>query len=203
MELSGLEALTALLLLVVPGVIAAIVYDLLIPGDKRNWSDQLAEAVAYGFFNFIVWWWLIYDSIELSHSNRVQATIGLAATLLVSPALLGLLAFKVRSGKWLARWVRTPTPTAWDHVFGQTKEQRRERWVRIHLNDGRMLGGLLSKGSYASTYPQRQDLFVQEEWRLDNTGRFVEKLSDTGGFLVNMDNCRLIEFMELEHEVTR
>jgi hypothetical protein len=47
------------LIFFIPGFITLKVYDLLIPGEARDFSKSLFDAVAYSSLNFAVFFWLI------------------------------------------------------------------------------------------------------------------------------------------------
>jgi len=183
-------------LIVLPGVFAALAYGLFFPQDRRNWSNQLLEVAAYGFLNYIAWHRVIDELQSRGALSPWCSTLGLVGTLVVSPSLLGAAAAWSRQWTWLARVLRSPLPTSWDHAFSRTRLG--ERWIRIHLKDGRMVGGLLREGSHASAYPHPQDVFVKEQWSLSSDGRFRERIEQSGGILIRADDCVLMEFFELK-----
>ncbi len=56
--------------------------------------------------------------------------------------------------------------------------------------------------SFASTSPGRRDIYVEEIWRVDDQGRFLERIEQTAGALVKRDECSVIEFFTVgaDHE---
>ena len=81
-------------------------------------------------------------------------------------------------------------PKSWDYFFS-----RKECcFMLVHLNNGRVIGGLYGPGSFASSYPEKEDLYLQEVWKVDAKGKFIEKISGSKGLLVNYD---VIEYIEL------
>ena len=64
----------------------------------------------------------------------------------------------------------------------------------IHLNNGRMIGGLYGTDSFASSYPEKEDIYLQEIWKIDTEGNFIEKITGSKGLLINHD---VIEYVEL------
>jgi hypothetical protein len=80
------------------------------------------------------------------------------------------------------------TPTSWDHYFNIGEDC----FVLIHTKaDGEMIGGLFSGKSFASSYPE------EELWRVDENGKFKEKVEGTNGLLVNFEEIKYIEFFRL------
>ena len=51
--------LALFLIFFIPGFISLKVYDLLVPGERRDFSKSLFDAVAYSSLNFVALLWLI------------------------------------------------------------------------------------------------------------------------------------------------
>ena len=49
-------------------------------------------------------------------------------------------------------------------------------------------------------YPYTRDVYVEEVWKVDADGKFIEKIPGSAGMLVSMDNCYLIELFRLTQE---
>ncbi|MDR0637500.1 MAG: DUF6338 family protein [Spirochaetaceae bacterium] len=88
------------------------------------------------------------------------------------------------------------TPAAWDHYFNDCQDC----FVLIHLKSGGTVGGFYSGNSFASSYPGNKDLYLQELWALDEEGAFKEKVKETNGFWVSVDEIELIEFLKPDSE---
>ena len=96
----------------------------------------------------------------------------------------------ILSWKRLRPYILDPTPLAWDHYFRKGEPC----FVLVHLKNGNYIGGRYSDESYASSYPEPQELYLSEVWRVDGEGRFVEKIESTKGVLVNNDIIEYLEF---------
>ncbi|GHU11743.1 hypothetical protein FACS1894151_11440 [Spirochaetia bacterium] len=70
-------------------------------------------------------------------------------------------------------------------------------FILLHLKDGELLGGLYRKGSFASSYPEKQDLYISELWKVDGKGAFKTKVKNSGGVLVSFDEIKFIEIFTL------
>lgn len=67
-------------------------------------------------------------------------------------------------------------------------------WVLVHLKSGKMIGGLFGKESFASSFPNSQDLYLEAVWKIDNKGLFKEEVPQTRGLLINSSEIEFLEF---------
>lgn len=188
------------LLLVLPGFIALSVYDLFIPARERTAATSFFLGISYGSVNLVLTWPLIFWAVSSIWSAeplslKVLRYVSLIFCLAIVPAFFGYATFRLRDGSWLGGLLHvTPHPTAWDSFFGR----RQMCWVIFHLKSGMKLGAHYGCGSHASSFPNDQDVYVAEVWRLDEYGRFVEKVERTSGMIVAREECEWIEFFEEE-----
>lgn len=84
------------------------------------------------------------------------------------------------------------TPTAWDHVF----RDRGPCFVRARLKDGGWVGGWFGTRSYASSYPQTTELFLQSAWRMNPDGSFADRVAGSAGVYLRAQDVDLVEFLE-------
>ena len=87
---------------------------------------------------------------------------------------------------------QSPTPS--DLLFSNS--EGKHYYVRFHRKDGKDLGGYFGENSFAEASPDGQEIYVEEVWRLDEDGRFIERIERTKGAIVNREDCELIEFFE-------
>jgi hypothetical protein len=66
------------------------------------------------------------------------------------------------------------------------------------LKNGQSLGGLYTAQSFASSYPEKEDLFLAELWILDEKGVFLAPVENTGGLLVNFEEVSFMEIFNLD-----
>ena len=83
-------------------------------------------------------------------------------------------------------------PKAWDVFFSR----RIPCFMIVHMKNGQVIGSLYAYDSVASSYPESQDLYLQEIWELDNEGKFIKRIDGTLGLLVSGDT---IDYIELFH----
>lgn len=101
------------------------------------------------------------------------------------PALWPILLLWMRRSSWISQHVPHPNSRAWDDVFGM----QRTYWVIVHLKDGRRIGGVYSTNSFASSNPAQPEIYIEEVWNLDDTGKFVDPVQLTAGILILGDEC--------------
>lgn len=87
-------------------------------------------------------------------------------------------------------------PSAWDYVI----RQKGSRYVRVHLKDGRLVGGVYHTSSLASSDPGRPDLYSEQAWQLTEAGEFVKAFSGTSGVWISHETMDHVYFYFGEDE---
>lgn len=194
MNVWQIDRLVLFLIFLIPGFISTKVYDLLIPGERRDLSKSLFEVVAYSAINFALLSWLII----LIHSRGFYGDhpalyfSSLLLILFIFPAVWPLLYLKVSSWNIIAKRFIHPIPKPWDYVFGK----RQSFWVIVHLKDKRRIGGRFDTNSFASSYPAKEQIYLEEVWELGEKGNFVEPIERSKGIVILGEEIMAIEFFE-------
>ncbi len=179
----------------VPGFISLKVYDLLIPGERRNFSRSLLEVLGYSSLNYAAFSWLIFliYSRKLYQNHINWFLVILIIVLFVAPAVWPFI-FVTLFQKWkfLSKFIIHPIPKAWDYIFGK----KESFWVIVHLKDGRRVGGKYDTNSFTSSYPEEEQIYLEEVWRLDEKGKFIKPIERTKGILILGREISMIEFFE-------
>lgn len=197
-DLLSTQTLELFLIFVVPGFVAMKAHDLLVPAPARNWGDSLIEAVSYSMLNLGLLFWLValLQREGLQQQRPAAYLAGLFVVVVVAPVGWAVLARFFRTSPLLRKFVLHPSPTAWDFFFSQ----RRPVWVLAHLKTGEMLGGLLAEHSCASRFPNDEDIYIEEVWKLDEAGRFIKRIEQTAGALIKRADCTHIELFATNGE---
>lgn len=74
-------------------------------------------------------------------------------------------------------------------------------WVIITLKDGKKIGGKFSQDSFASSAPNPEQLYLEENWVINEDGGFERPRSKTLGILVLSKDIESIEFFRYQSEV--
>jgi len=180
-----------------PGFVSVKVYDWLMPGQPRKFTDAVLEVVGFSCWNYAALsWWLIHLVLKTQPKQFLDWTVDLQLFLIwfIIPGLWPLAYYRLSSTALYSRYFGSPIPTAWDKAF----RRRKGGWVIVHLKDDRRIGGLYGTSSYASSYPQKETLYLQQEWKLDEQGRLDEPVEGTDGILVMSDQILTVEFFAAE-----
>lgn len=83
-------------------------------------------------------------------------------------------------GRYVGRFERkfSSIPTAWDWAIVDLGGC----FVRIETASGKFIGGWFGGQSFISTYPEPHDVFVEVEYRMTNTGEFLDPVEGSMGF---------------------
>ena len=192
------QALVLLLFLLVPGFVFIKVFDNLLPGRRRSFAQQIIDILCWSFTILAVW--LLPALIVFGLSQRVSGWffylllfVLIFGGVFATPILLAYIFYRLEQRGTLKNLGTHPSPTSWDWFFSNREGNH---YVRFHLKDGQELGGYFGENSFATSSPNAQQIYVEEVWRVDEDGRFVERVEKTDGAIVNREDCTLIEFFE-------
>lgn len=182
------------LLLIVPGFVAIKVFDLLVASERRDFSKSLIEVAAYGAVNLALLRPLV-GYLDPNGSSVATYVVGVLIVLVV-PAFLAVGWRALLSAKFLRGVVIHPVPAAWDFYF-----QRAEPcWVICHLKSGELVGGWFGEQSFASGFPQAQELYIERLWKMNPSGAFESEVDRSLGGFVRREDCNLVEFFRNQTE---
>lgn len=193
MNIWNLPSLLLFIIFFVPGFISMKVYDLFIPGERRNFSEDIYQAIGFSCINFAILSWLIIliHSGGFPRSHQIWYSIFLFIILFASPAVLPVIFLKFLSCEKIAKYIRNPIDKAWDWVF---RNKRNAQWVIIHLRDRRLIGGKFGKESFASSSPAEEQIFIEQVWKIDKDGNFLKPIERSKGMLVLGSEILALEF---------
>ena len=182
------EALLFVLFLFVPGAICMMVYRLLVPGDRFDFSKKWQQALVCSLF---------FDSLVillLSRYDEQYRLIIIFIGLFVLPVPVAII------WGWMRKWLfqeygcLDPYASSWDYVFSRG----RNYWVIATLKNGNKVAGVFTRESYASPYPFRSDLYLQQQWSVNEDGGFDNVVENTSGVWVSANEISVLEFFSME-----
>jgi len=194
MNIWQIDKLLLFLIFFIPGFLSLKVYSLLIAGEKRDFSRDLLEVIAYSSLNFAVFSWLIIliHSGDFYTTHKIWYAIFVFLILFIMPILWPFLVVKITNWKPIAKYIVHPVQKPWDYVFSKKKSF----WVIVHLKDGRKIGGRYDTDSFASSYPAEEQIYLEEVWKLDEKGAFVEPIKRSRGIVIFNKEIIAVEFFE-------
>jgi hypothetical protein len=176
-----------LIIFVAPGFISLKVWGLLNSSPRFRLSESLIEAIIYSSWNAVFFLWL-FDILKALHPILAYGVV-----CIVLPVLWPVLVYNLSKIPFFKTRL---TPTAWDHFFNL----KEDCFIRLHLKNGQILGGIYTDTSFASEYPEKKDLYLSKLWRLDEEGVFQEEIENSNGLLVNFEEVSFIEIDKLNYE---
>jgi Family of unknown function (DUF6338) len=197
--------IAAAILFLVPGLNATWVIERLSGPTRLKGTERLLRALSWSTLIYLPsGFWLLDLRRRILGEGSVpswELILGSFLIIFIAPVLLGgIISFLRESERAKAFvWRFTtidPTPTAWDFAF----KRGGPYLVRVQLRDGEWVGGLFGPESFASAYPERQELFLEQAWRLDEEGEFVSPIADSDGLLVHAEAIEIVELMQASME---
>jgi hypothetical protein len=195
--------IAAAILFLVPGLNATWFLERLQGPNRLRGTERLLRALSISLLIYAgASPWLVALGRRILASDPIspwEPILGGAVLVFIAPLVLALLAAllgRSSKAKWLLGLVATidATPRAWDYAF----KGERPFFVRVKLRDGDRVGGVFGDGSFAAAYPEPEDVFLEEAWRLSEDGSFIEPLEGTAGLLVPGSSIDRVELLTAE-----
>jgi len=177
----------------IPGFISIKVYELLFPTQAINYGEKVIDALAYSCINYALLLWPIIavEQSTLRQSWPNSYALFYLFVLFIAPALW-VLAWKwIRERDYFQAMVPHPTQKPWDFVFGQ----RKTYWIVVTLKDGKKIAGMYGVNSFASSAPAEEQLYMEQEWILNDEGGFERPAEQTAGVIILASEIVSVEFM--------
>jgi len=176
---------------VAPGLVGMTVYRLLMPARLLQWGEAVTQGLFYGILNFVLLFPLILRLADqpFRTAHPWLTWTGVLMAFGVIPALWPVLLLQIYRWKKLRGKIRIPYPTAWDFFFGSGEPV----FVLVHLRTGDVTGGFWGRESYAASYPNDGDIYIETAYRLSDDGVFLGPIPDSRGILLRRDEYAYIE----------
>lgn len=190
----NVDKLMLFILFFIPGFISLKIWDIIVPGDRRDFTKSFFEVLAYSALNYAAFSWLII----LIHSNNFPNQhfywyIFFSVLLLfLIPVLWPIIFFNLLRIKLIAKYIISPFQKPWDYVFSK----RESCWIIVHLKDERRIGGKYDTKSFSSSAPAEEQIYLEEVWTLDDNGNFLEQVQRSKGIIIMREDITAIEFFK-------
>jgi hypothetical protein len=199
LDFKGVENFHLILTFVVPGVISLFVRSRLITGRTPSLSENLLAFLVLS----LVYYSLIVPFLEWALSVRdprlARAAVWISLVL-IGPAIFGLFLGVAAQKEWIG-WIADKLnlnivhviPTAWDWRFSKTT--RGGMFIMVTLKSGEQVAGLFGSNSFASSDSGERDLFIEEEYDVDESGQWQAR-HEKVGVLISQDEVKFVEFWQ-------
>lgn len=207
---SGVGQLVVILLFVVPGFVHQIVRARLNGPAPEDLSQTfrvlraIAISAVFGLVYILLTGDLLLEAAQgegnLVEHPRLAALLALGGMFMIPSALaVATHAFSVSENMGEA-WTRIrtwslsnydPTPTAWDYAY----RGMGRAFVRALTADGQWIGGYFGDDSFASSFPEPRELFLEQGFMMNEDGSFGYAVENTTGVYIRCDDIRVIEFL--------
>lgn len=177
----------------IPGFIYLKAYRLFVADIKTDFSKDFYEAIGFSFINAIIFSYPIYiiNKNDFISNHTLWYFMILLCIVVLAPIIWALLFNYFLNKKWFNKFLINPIKTSWDLFF----LRRKSYWVIVTLKDGRKIGGKFGLKSFTSAYPNPNDIYIQEVWKLnDNNNGFDSIKKQTAGILITGNEISTIEF---------
>ena len=179
---------------VVPGFIAMKTYGLLYPSSYVDTSKQIVDAISYSCLNYAIWLFPIYlfESYMDNDPYPYLYWLFYIFVLFIFPVILAISWGRIRQHSLINKFVPHPMHKAWDFIFSQSYVY----WVIVNLKNGEKIAGKYGYGSCASRAPAEEQIYLEEEWLLNEKGGFDRPVEQTSGVLITSSDIISIEFFD-------
>jgi hypothetical protein len=186
------------MLVIFPGLISINIYRLIMPARALDWGNALLQGLFYSTVNFVlglpILFGLVFGYDPLDHP--VRYCLAAIIVLLITPILWPIVVIYAFKSKWIAKRVQIPYPTAWDYFF----DRRDPAFVLVHLNSGALLAGYWGPNSYAGSFPNDGDIYLEAVYSIDEAGKLGDPIPDTRGVILQKSQYSYVELLDVPRE---
>jgi hypothetical protein len=191
MEIWDENKLIIFIAFVIPGFVSLKIYELLFPSEHHESSKQIVDAIAYSCLNYAILLWPI-TRVETTNLNTTHPNIYAVfylVVLFVFPVLWVFIWKWIRESDKFQNFAPHPTQKPWDFVFGN----RRTYWIVVNLKSGKRIGGMYGLNSFASSAPANEQIYLEQEWLLNDDGGFERPAEQSAGIIILTSEVETVE----------
>jgi hypothetical protein len=185
-------------------------------------STRLIRAIAtsaiFSLIYIVVLGHWLADTLRqtgpLIEHPRVGAAVALLGAFAI-PAGAALLPAVVSQWNWLSHlrdWAKgwaadhklwpaldyDPVPSAWDKIF----QAGQPCFVKVLTSDGRWIAGYFGPASYATSYPEDRQVYVEALYDVDPDGKILQPIPSSGGAIIRCEDVPMVEFLKVSDRDT-
>lgn len=200
---TSIEAIAVIIIIFIPGYVF-----LQLTRGAVAFVPQSVDA-RY-FFAVITWGGIVYIGAFRWTQNVLEwylnGTLAIHETYVLLWAAFALLIIPFAAGIFASWLIKLPmidrllgligmdyvrrTPSAWNYAM-----KLGPRWMRVYLKDGTMVGGVYGGSSFADD-ENEQDIYLQEVYKLNSDGDFLETIENNAGVWIPHDVISYVVFFK-------
>lgn len=169
----------------VPGFIFITIWQYFVPSGPSNWQERIPQAVGFSCVYYAV---AIAPTFFLSNA---QVAAYQYLMVFVIPVIVGLAYVRIRGANFHASQGIQMTP--WDQFFSRVAAGEFKDGIMVHVRfkDETEIIGYFGGISYASTFPNGRELYLQRLYDFDHQGGLV-KIEPAIGALVECADASFV-----------
>lgn len=192
-DLFEVNKLVLFFLFVIPGFITIKTYSLLSPLEDKDSSKILIDAIAYSCINYGLLSVPIY--LIYKHKNEIITFWYYGFyffVIFLAPLLLSIAFFLLRKQNFMRKFMTHPTSKPWDFFFSKGECC----FIIANLKDGKKVGGRYGINSFSSSFPQGKELYLEQEWLINDKGGFNRAVNESKGLILFFEEIISIEIYD-------
>lgn len=197
-EILNMDNLLLFIVFIIPGFISIKVYNLLVPSTEKDSSKLVIDAITYSCINYALFAApiVLMDRYFKFSDFPFLNTVFYSFLLFFSPILLPYILFKIRKVKFIQKYIPHPTKRPWDFVFSQ----RKSYWVIVTLKNGKKYAGKYNTNSFTSSYPENEQIYLEESWVMSAEGGFYRSRDASEGIIIvgEIESVELFSYNKIE-----
>lgn len=163
--------------------------------DDQDVTNKLLRAIAFSaglnaLYAVFLGRWLLRFAERAPADPRLAGLVGFALMVGIPSLFAFTDAWRLRRG-WTLRATYDPTPQAWDFMF----KDRESCFVRVRTKEGQWVGGWFGPNSFASSYPEPKDLYIESAYLMQPDGSFGDRQTSTLGIYIRCTEVDIVEFV--------
>jgi hypothetical protein len=189
--LATLPGVVAFFTLLFPGILATFLWDLRVPGERRNFGDLGIAIVGLSvLIDLPALIWLQFHPLKAG--DQIGNALFIAIAGVVLPGLAGWFAPDLRHLLASNGLALASEKKAWDKVFSTLVREKKPIEMKITLASDEIVYAIWGEGPFASSYPADEDLFLTVPCLLAESGKW-QRVENSGGVMLSRKDIRVIE----------
>jgi hypothetical protein len=188
-----------ILVFIVPGIVALSLRAKFITGRSPSPTENVLTFLVLSLVYYSLTIWFIEKALSIHEPWLARAAVWVLL-ILIGPALFGLIlgiAAQKEWGNWLANKfdlsIVHVIPAAWDWRF--SKAPRGGMFIMVTLTNDQTVAGFFGSNSFASSDTGERDLYIEEEYRVTEDGKW-EARGEKVGIFIPAKEIKYIEFWQ-------